>query len=153
MASSSGARFARQFLINDNQQLYRHPYQGQDFEAGMGAGVPLMPQSGINGGVRGQGVPTLPFASMGGIDKGGAYYHLAPQPSVADYAPIQQYAWTDLHRHQGNDTAFAFVDKSYTPPADGSYQANTTYTPKGEGMGGSFYLVIDNNQGHNIVPL
>jgi len=153
MASSSGSRFARQFPIKENQQIYTHPYVGEDFEAGMGAGVPQMPNVGVKGGCYGQGVPTLPFASAGGGGMQGAYNALMPQPTVADYAPVQQYAWTDWKRYEGNDGAFAFVDKSYTPPPDSSYMANRYYCPKGEGMGGSFYLVVDNNQGRNIVPM
>jgi hypothetical protein len=153
MATSSGSRFAQQFPIRENQQTYTHPYTGQDFDAGMGAGSVQMPYVGVRGGCYHQGVQTLPFASAGGINKGGAYYSLMPQPTVADFAPVQQYAWTDWKRYEGNDTAFSYVDKSYAPPPDQSYMANSNYMPKGDGMGGSFYLVVDNNQGRNVVPI
>ena len=150
MASSTGSRFARQFPINENQQLYTQPMQ--DFEAGMGAGSFQYPYVGVRGGCTHQGVPTADFASAG-VNKGGAYYSLMPQPSVADYAPVQRYAWIDWKRFEGNDTAYAFVPPERTPPPESSYQQFTPYTPKGEGMGGSFYLVVDSNLRKNVVPL
>ncbi len=152
MASSSGSRFARQFPILENQQTYTYPYVGEDFEAGMGAGSFQYPNVGIKGGCYAQGKPTLPFASAG-VNKGGAYFTLMPQPSVADYAPVQQYAWTDWKRYEGNDTAYAYKNQSVMPPPEMSYGTQGSYVPRGEGMGGSFYLVVDNNHAKNVVPI
>jgi hypothetical protein len=143
---------ARQFPIRENQQTYSHPYLGQDFDAGMGAGSYQMPKVGVKGGCYHQGVETVPFASAG-TRKDGGFYSLMAQPSVADYAPVSTNTWWNWKSREGNDTAFAYVPPSRVPPGEMTYNTYSSYQPRGEGMGGSFYLVVDNNQGKNVVPL
>jgi hypothetical protein len=153
MASSSGSRFARQFPRLENQQTYQPIYSGMDdFSAGMGTSHQYV-LNGVRGGVSGTPAhATLPFASIGGGGMQGAYHSLVPLPTTADYAPVQRYAWTDWKRYEGNDTSRVFGDRMVVPPPPGNYQQFNMF-PKGHGMGGSSFLVVDNNHQKNIIPM